>query len=470
MAGAIRMAVEKNLDLRVELYNPAQQEAEYQKSRGIYNPILNLQATYNDTTTYSASIPSDAYGSRVTQLNAGVSQLLPTGATASLGFNNSYLSSDPDGTMSGLESYWQSGLGLTLSQPLLKNFGREVTELSISVARLGKESSLEKLNATLIDVVAQVRTEYFTLYSLREELEVRKVSLELARRVLSDTQARVKAGVLPAMETLNAEFGVSGREKEMIDAERALHDQVDLLAQLLQLPPGSMVDVSDVPSKERYETSEQTEIQRALTTRPELKELKINRDLLALETRVAANRTRPDLLLSASASTAGLGNSYSRDMDRLSSGNYPAWGVGLALTYPLGNQVAENDYRKSRLKVDQATLQIRKQEELIANDIRSAIRAIEANYKQIEVADRGRVFAEERLRAWIRKSEVGLATTKDVLDVENDLAAAKNNQIKALVSYTNAITQLWKATGQILEKERVHLTVMDTDVLFRGVN
>jgi len=231
-----------------------------------------------------------------------------------------------------------------------------------------------------------------------------------------------------------------------------------------------MVDTIDVPSKERYETSEQTEIQRALTTRPELKELKINRDLLALETRVAANRTRPDLLLSASASTAGLGNSYSRDMDRLSSGNYPAWGVGLALTYPLGNQVAENDYRKSRLKVDQATLQIRKQEELIANDIRSAIRAIEANYKQIEVADRGRVFAEERLRAWIRKSEVGLATTKDVLDVENDLAAAKNNQIKALVSYTNAITQLWKATGQILEKERVHLTVMDTDVLFRGVN
>lgn len=470
LAEAIRMAVEKNLDLRVELYNPAQQEAEYQKSRGIYNPALNLQATYNDTTTYSASIPSHVYGSRVTQLNAGVSQLLPTGATASLGFNNSYLSSDQDGTTSGLESYWQSDLGLTLSQPLLKNFGREVTELSISVARLGKESSLEKLNAKLINVVAQVRAEYFTLYSLREELEVRKVSLDLARRVLNDTQARVKAGVLPAMETLNAEFGVSGREKEMIDAERALHDQVDLLVQLLQLPPGSMVDAIDVPPKERYVTSEQTEIQRAFTTRPELKELKINRDLLALETRVAANRTRPDLLLSASASTAGLGNSYSRDMDRLSSGNYPAWGIGLALTYPLGNQVAENDYRKSRLKVDQAALQIRNQEELIANDIRSAIRAIEANYKQIEVADRGRVFAEERLRAWIRKSEVGLATTKDVLDVENDLAAAKNNQIKALVSYTNAITQLWKATGQILEKERVHLTVMDTDVLFRGVN
>jgi hypothetical protein len=34
-------------------------------------------------------------------------------------------------------------------------------------------------------------------------------------------------------------------------------------------------------------------------------------------------------------------------------------------------------------------------------------------------------------KAFARKAEVGLATNKDVLDVENDLATAKNNQIKA---------------------------------------
>jgi outer membrane protein TolC len=467
---AVRLAVEKNLDLQVERYNPAQQEAEFQKSRGIYDPTLVLQATYNDTTSYSTAVMSNKYSSQTTQLNAGLSQLLPSGATAALGFNNSYLSADQSSYSFGLSSYWQSNLGLTLSQPLLKNLGREVTELTIASARLTKESTLEKLYARLITVVALARNEYYKLYSLREELAVRKVSLDLARRVLHETQARVKAGVMPAMETLNAEFGVASREKELIDAERAVKDQVDVLAQVLQLASGSEIEVVEVPSKVRYEVSEQVEIKRALENRPELKELQRTRELLELQSRVAGNKTRPDLLFTGSAATSGLGNGYPRDMDRLSSGSYPAWGVGLTFTYPLGNKAAENDYRKSRLKVDQAALQFKNQEELIVNDVRSAVRAIVANYKQLDVADRGRAFAEERLRAWVRKAEVGLATTKDVLDVENDLAAAKNNQIKASVSYVNAITQLWKATGQILEKEQIRLTVVDPDQLYKALN
>lgn len=469
MADAVRMAVEKNLDLKVELYNPAQQEAEFQKSLGIYNPVLTLQAAYNDTTSYSTTMSSNRYWNQTTQLNAGVSQLLPTGATAALGFNNSYLSSDQSNTSNGLSSYWQSSLGLTVSQPLLKNFGRETTELTIVSARLAKESSLEKLTARLIAVVAQVRNEYYKLYSLKEELGVRKVSLDLARRVLHETQVRVKAGVMPAMETLNAEFGVAAREKELIDAERAVKDQIDLLAQFLQIAPGVVIETLEVPAKVRYEVSEQAEIKRALENRPELKELKRNLELLELQTRVAGNKTRPDLLLSASAATAGLADTYPRDLDRLSSGSYPVWGVGLTFSYPLGNKAAENDYRKNRLKVDQAVLQIRNQEELIVNDVRFAVRAIEANYKQLDVADRGRAFAEERLRAWVRKAEVGLATTKDVLDVENDLAAAKNNQIKSLVSYAGAVTQLWKSTAQILEKEQVRLLVNEPEALYKGV-
>jgi outer membrane protein len=67
------------------------------------------------------------------------------------------------------------------------------------------------------------RFEISTIRSLQsaEEWAVRKVSLELARKVLTETQARVKAGVMPAMETLNAEFGVAVVKKDLIDAERA---------------------------------------------------------------------------------------------------------------------------------------------------------------------------------------------------------------------------------------------------------
>ena len=471
LVDAVKTAVEKNLDLRAERYNPAMQEAEYRKSKGIYNPTLSLAANYNETNSYSDSRSSQKLWSQNVQLNAGISQLIPTGATATLGFNNSYLSSDTtnnfNGNSVGLSSYWQSNLGLTLSQPLLKNFGREATELTIDVSRLGKDATLEKLQSRLMQLVAQVRTEYFKLYSLYREREVARVSLELARRILADTQARVKAGVLPAMEILNAQYGVASREKGLIDAERAVSDQSDLLRQLLQLEANGTLEIADIPFADRYESVEEEEIRRALANRPELKEMQRNRDISELQTRVAGNRTRPDLALTASAATAGLGDTYSRDMDRLSSAKYPAWGVGLLFSYPLGNSAAENEYRKNRLRTDQLSVQIRNQQELIVNEVRAAIRAVEADFKLLDVAERGRAFAEERLNAFVRKAEVGLATIKDLLDVEHDLAMAKQEQIKAQVAYDTAITQLWRVTGVILERQQVRMVGNDADRLYQ---
>ena len=85
------------------------------------------------------------------------------------------------------------------------------------------------------------------------------------------------------------------------------------------------------------------------------------------------------------------------------------------------------------------------------------------------MADRGRAYAEERLKAFIRRNEVGLATTRGVLDVENELATAKNNQIIALVNYDNAITQLLLATGEILEKEGIRVVEEDADKLYSSI-
>ena len=70
------------------------------------------------------------------------------------------------------------------------------------------------------------------------------------------------------------------------------------------------------------------------------------------------------------------------------------------------------------------------------------------------------------MKAFIRKNEVGLATTRDVLDVENDLAAAKNNQITALVGYNNAITLLWLVDGELLERVGIRVVEADVDKLY----
>jgi outer membrane protein TolC len=348
---------------------------------------------------------------------------------------------------------------------LLKNLGREATEVAINISRLSKFASMEKFNTRLLNTVAQARNEYFKLYNLREQVEVKKVSLELARKILTETKARVSAGVLPAMEILNAEFGAVSREKDLIDAEKAVNDQIDVLHLLLQVEGRGDIITTDLPKRELVEISEDDSLKRALN-RQDIREQKRNLEIAELQTRVYANKSRPDLVLSASVSMVGQDNSFTRSMEKLGAIDYPAWSLGLNFTYPLGNNAAENDYRKSRLRTEQTALIIRGLEEGAANDVKSAVRGVTIGFKQIEVTDRGRAFAEERLRAFIRKNEVGLATTKDVLDVENDLATAKNNQITAVVGYNNAITRLWQVTGELLERESIRVVEADVDKLY----
>lgn len=466
---AIKMAVEKNLDVKAELYNPASAEADIRKNKGIYDPVLGFLINYEESTTQ----PPNAFltgtplsRQKILDVNPGVNQLIPIGGTLGLTFDNTWNRNNSSLERAILNDYWQSQLTLSFTQPLLKNFGREVTELNISVAKFNKEGSLEQFKSKLIDTVAQVRIQYHQLFSLRENLEVRRTSLALAEKILSDTQAQVNAGVLPAMEILNAQFGVSTMQKNLIDAERAVKDQVDSLRVLLQLPMGVDIIPVDTPFKDSYEVDEAAAIRKAFAQRPDLKQLQVTLKTSELQSRVARQQTLPQLDLIASTALTGLDAKYNKDLEKVGSADYPIWSVGLQFSYPLGNRAARNDYIKSKLKVEQTQTQVKSLEDIVTNDVRNAIRALQSSYKQLDVTARGSAYAEQRLQAYIKKNKVGLATSKDVLDVENDLVTARGNQIQAVTDYNNAITALWKASGELLDREDIKVSEKDADSLY----
>jgi outer membrane protein TolC len=311
-----------------------------------------------------------------------------------------------------------------------------------------------------------VKSQYYQLYSLRKNLEVKRTSLNLVETILKNTNAQVKAGVLPSMEILNAEFGVASQQKNLIDAERALKDQVDNLRVLLQLQDVTDIVPTDTPYRENYSVDENQAIQLALASRPDLRQQRVTLKTSELQSRVARNQTLPELDFNASAAFTGLDNNYNRDLERVGSGRYPIWIAGLKLTYPIGNDSAKNDYIKSKLAVAQNKTQVKSLEETISRDVRIAVRAVRSGYLQLDVTARGRAYAEEVLQAYIKKQKVGLATTKDVLDELNNLVTAQGNEIQAVTDYNNAIVNLWKSTGELLDREGITLGEKEADSLY----
>jgi outer membrane protein len=300
-----------------------------------------------------------------------------------------------------------------------------------------------------------VRNAYFDVLRFRDNLAYRETSVELAKRVLEENRARVRAGVLPPVETLEAEVGLKLRERELLDAQRAYHEAIDALALLLNMT--GEITVADEPLTQPDLHADEAEgFRSAMVRRPDLQGRLREIERLQIERTVARNRTLPALDLSARYGHGGLRDSYSDALDDLASRSLRSWEVGVLFSYPIGNREARNDLLVSDLRLKGRRALLSQLEDDIRQEIRSAIRLLEVNRAMIEVTELGTALAQERLDSLLKRRDVGLATTRDVLEGEEDLAQARTLHIAALADYNGGITEYLRATGILLESQGIY--------------
>ena len=73
------------------------------------------------------------------------------------------------------------------------------------------------------------------------------------------------------------------------------------------------------------------------------------------------------------------------------------------------------------------------------------------------MTEQGVVAAEVLMASYLKRQQLGLATTKDVLDVSASLTQARQNYTTARADYQSAFTNLWKATGELLDRQGIRL-------------
>jgi len=459
---AVRTAVENNLSLRAQTFNPAISRTDVRRARAIYNPRLDILLDHRGSNTRTATDSFFFDRERSFDANVSTDVLVSTGATASASFTNLW---KQDNLGTSLSRFAQPNFTLSFSQPLLQGLGREVTERGITVATFATESALANWRAQSLSVAGNTRDGYFAVIKARENLQTRRSSLALAREIHASNEARVRAGVLAAVELLDSQLGVAQREKDLLDAEKNAQDEADKLLVLLHLPPHTELILSQPPSEAAIDRSEENAIRKALGMRPDLLQARINQKSQEFSAKVSRNLLLPSLSLKGSAGLAGLGTDTGSAFDDLKTGKSPSWSIGLELAYPLGNDAAEADLAKNRLLAGQSQVQIRSLEESAGLDVRSAIRNLETRDQQIGVSKRGVDLAEARFDSYVKRGRVGLATTKDILQVESDLTAAREALSGARSDFQVAVTQYWKSTGEILERHGIRIEDNEIETL-----
>ncbi len=368
----------------------------------------------------------------------------------------------------GLNPASDTELRLTITQPLLRNFGTEANLFHVRTSENDLEISKAELRAKVMDVVFDVLSAYWTLILRQEQLLIQQESLRLAQDLLVNNTKRVEAGVLAPIEILSASAGVAARREAVIVAENNVVDAEDSLKRILELrEKDSLWDVHIVPTDEPEYVHQAIDIQKSMRLakewRPEFDRLDLTIENNELTVDYAENQLRPQLDFSVGAWTSGLGDDTGDSFDLMNDTEFVSYTAALQFSYPLGNQAAKARLKRARLQSQQAEKSLEDLHRAVELQIRNACRQIETNRQRIEANEVAVELAEERLRAEEEALRVGMSTSHDVLDFQEDLTIARGQHTQSVIDHIISRAQLEYVQGTLPESLGFQLRRPDSD-------
>lgn len=470
---AVHRALEGNPSLSVARYDPQVAEAAVTVARAPFDPTFYVVAPDLLSGSYSTAtselegveaVESQSYGGV-----AGVSAQLAVGTTldASLRLARSVTNID----YVTLNPRLSSALALTVTQPLLRGLGA-VNRQGVVVARGDLAISREALRAQVQQVVLDTCEAYWELVFRGEDRAVKERALELAEEHLLRNQEQVRLGALAPVETIQAERAVADAQLQLVQAQLELADAGDQLRALLGMPAegpawATQLIPTDHPTGEAPAVDPEGAAGVALREDATVRQAHLSLENRAVELDGAQNQRLPQLDLVGGVALLGIGGTQNEPTLRMAprladpigpsdmaqqmfTGDNYEWSVGLRLTVPLGNLEGRGRLEQATLREARARAAVTAAEQQAAVAARRAVRQLTGQREAVEAAQRARELAERQLDAEERKFAMGTTTNFQVLQFQRELAAARTQELRALVDMEIARGRLEGAQGTLL--------------------
>ncbi|HLX08493.1 MAG TPA: TolC family protein [Thermoanaerobaculia bacterium] len=454
---AVEIALRRNLALILQRYLRNEARLGVPQALGIYD--LNLTG---NASAMSNRIPITATtnGNETSRdFNLGLSQLVPTGGTATVTWDNPR-SFFPEPvtlangvTTTGGVPFYEPTLNFTFTQPLLQKFGTTVTDQGILLALNTSTSNRVQFELSAITVSVQLIDSYWNLVNAREQLVVAQESLQLARDLNNRNIIQVQIGTLAPLEIVQSQAAIATREQEIITAQQAIGDAADALRLAMNLPQ-DLYQYDILPTtpaeSDTIQINLDESIKTALDNRVEVHQEQLNVERAKINAAVAKNGLLPTLNLTANYNADGFSNAFGSSLNQLGGFDFPGWSIGLHFAFPLQNRAARATDVIAKLDVERFNRELEQERKTVINEVRRAVRGIETAEKVIVAAHLSRGFQEKNLDAEKKRYENGMSTSFLITQIQDQLTLAKQSEVNAVVGYRTALAEYYRSIGKLM--------------------
>jgi cobalt-zinc-cadmium efflux system outer membrane protein len=320
------------------------------------------------------------------------------------------------------------GVGVTL--PF---FGK--TRLRGEVAKTALQAAEFSLTQLRQQVGSQTAQAYDAILVALRHGDDLKEGKTLALDFLAKTKARFLAGTVPKVDVVKAQVDVSQAENDLIANDRTLITARASLNRLLGRTGGAPLETTDtleVPAS----IAELEGLERlALTSRPELRSLEIQRQGARAATRLARQYWLPDVNVTLTRNAA--------------DGSPTTWTTGIGLGFPiffrqhLQGEVAAATHREEELAANAADIAVQ-----VSLDVRTAFASASTALRQaVFLRDELLPEAREDYRVAAVSYELGGTSALELLDAKRTLLDAEKQYVDALGAANDAQAALELAVG-----------------------
>ncbi|MGB7769361.1 MAG: TolC family protein [Verrucomicrobiia bacterium] len=461
LTDCIQQALQQNFDVQIQRYNPQISLYNLRAAYDGYDPSFNISGQHNNKEyssiyeSFNTTNQSPGSVSKNNTFNSDIGGSLPWGLTYD--FNGNI--SETTGTAQPENS--DGTIGVKLTQPLLKNFWIDTTRLNIRVAKNRLKYSEQGLRQQLITSVTAVVNAYYELIYARQNVQVQQEALNLAQTQLDQDNQRVQIGTLAILSVQQDESQVAQARANLIAAQSTLDTDEDTLKNLFtdNYSQWQSLDIQPTATLEALPQSFdlQDSWSKGLTERPDLLQAKLNVEQQGIQLKYFRNQLFPELDLTGSYGFAGASGDFRNTFDQFNEGNSPFYYYGATLTMPLSNIGPRNQYKSTKATLQQILLQLKQLEQNVMVQIDTAVKQAEADYQSVQATRQARIYAEAALDAEQKTYNVGKATTFEVLQYQNNLTAARSQEIRALANYNEALATLAQQEGATLQQYNINL-------------
>jgi len=466
-------ALQNNLDISISRYTKESRLADIDIEQAKFDPTVSLSGRYSRAVDPLNRPVFGATGFELSQITTfdqrnhafavDASTNLMTGGNFNVSYNPARNSVNQDLAAGFLfNPAWTGGLSLSLTQPLLKNAGIAVNKTFITVAQNNAVVEQHVFRDRVLTVIASVEQHYWELVFAKENVKVAQAALKAAEELLATNRIKAKVGVMSVVDVLQAEAAVASRVEQILVTEKTLRDKEDQLRTLLnpgeaELRQNVRLIPADAPITYLESLSLEEAMDTAIELRPEIRQAKKQIESSELNKQFARNQLLPTLSVQGTVGLSGLGSNYGGAFTRNFNGDFYNYGAGLMFSYPLGNRSAVSTYNKRQLEAKNAEAALASVRHQIILGVREAVRRVQTDFKRIETTRSARSLAEKQLQTEQERLRAGLSTTRFVLEFQRDLATAQGNELRAIVDYNKALSNLARHKATTLDHYHLEL-------------